>query len=402
MRYLKTSTVAVFALLTTLSVGRPDSVHAQQSGVHGQVRPRMEVRDLGGDEDAVAFTSMRVRADFLAALERGVSVFVQLQDVRIWGEETSTLGDFNADNLDLHQGYLRVAFGDDQRLTATVGRQETNLGGQRLVGAVGWTPQARSFDGLRLSSERDWGSLDFLAYQLREGDFGDVPSAALLGVYGVMDVDDRTQLDLYVLYNGVSLPVDTDQATLGARMYGSLARFTYRGEVSLQRGERAGDDVSAFMLGGRVGTDFDEGRGAIAVWYDYLSGDNAPDDGEVRVFDTLFATNHKFYGFADLFLNIPVHTGGLGLQDAAIKSSYAFGEATRVAADIHHFTLAQDGGFPSSTLGQEVDLTLTYRYSANLGVTAGHSLVFADDALLALGRAAGTVHFGYIMLNATF
>ncbi len=31
--------------------------------------------------------------------------------------------------------------------------------------------------------------------------------------------------------------------------------------------------------------------------------------------ETLFATNHKFYGFADLFLNIPRDTAGRGLRD---------------------------------------------------------------------------------------
>jgi len=47
-------------------------------------------------------------------------------------------------------------------------------------------------------------------------------------------------------------------------------------------------------------------------------------------------------------------------------------------------------------------VTFNYRYTGNLGITAGHSIIFADDALMDLGRAAGTVHFGYIMLDATF
>lgn len=47
-------------------------------------------------------------------------------------------------------------------------------------------------------------------------------------------------------------------------------------------------------------------------------------------------------------------------------------------------------------------MTFNYRYTGNLGITAGHSIIFADDALMDLGRAAGTVHFGYIMLDATF
>ncbi len=400
MKTLRASLATVLASIALSSL--PGVAGAQEVGVHGQVRPRTEFRDLGGNSQSTAFTSMRVRTDFLAQLERGVTVFVQLQDVRLWGEETNTLGDFNADNLDLHQGYLKVALGERQLLSATVGRQETNLGGQRLVGAVGWAQQGRSFDGLRISSDREWGSLDFLAYKLREGDLEDVSESNLLGAYAVLDVDDRNRLDLYILHNGVSQQIGTDQSTVGARLHGSVVRFTYRGEVSVQRGERLGDDVSAYMLGARVGRDFAGGRGALTLWYDYLSGDDAPDDGTTRVFDTLFATNHKFYGFADLFLNIPVDTGGLGLRDAALKGSYDLGSETRLAADVHHFSLAKSGSLPSSALGQEIDLTVTYRYTSNLSLQAGQSIVFADDALINLGRAEGTLHFGYVMLNATF
>ena len=388
--------------LLSLCTVAPSPAGAQDLLFHGQVRPRFEVRDLGGGSDATALTNMRVRADLLARLDRGVRVFIQLQDVRVWGEETSTLADFSADQLDLHQGYVAIAFGEGERVSATVGRQETNLGGQRLVGAVGWTPQGRSFDGVRLRTGSDRGSLDVLAYKLREGDLQGVEDAELVGAYAVLEADGRNDVDLYVLHNRNSLGPDTRQTTVGTRVHGALDRFTYRGEVSIQRGQRAGEDVAAFMWGARVGTAFRNGRSAVAIWYDYLSGDDDPEDGEVRVFDTLFGTNHKFYGFADLFLNIPLHTGGLGLQDAALKTRFDLNDAVRLNADLHHFSLAQRGAFGSSSLGQELDLTLDYRYTDRVGFTAGHSVVFADDALVDLGRALGTVHFAYVMLNARF
>lgn len=74
------------------------------------------------------------------------------------------------------------------------------------------------------------------------------------------------------------------------------------------------------MLGARLGFDVGTG-GSLTLWYDLLSGDADPNDGDTKVFDTMFATNHKFYGFADMFLNISVHTGGQGLQDLAVKGS---------------------------------------------------------------------------------
>ncbi|MDH3224317.1 MAG: alginate export family protein [Gemmatimonadota bacterium] len=373
---------------------------AQKVDVQGQVRPRMEARDRGGGDDAVAFTTMRVRAAVDATLEARISVFLQLQDVRAWGEETSTIGDFTADQLDLHQGYVKVGFGTV--VSAQVGRQETVFGGQRLVGAVDWTPQGRSFDGVRLTVTPGWGRLDFIAYKLGESSVAAVPEADLVGAYGVVDLGRRNALDLYVLYDREAGLQSTDRVTYGSRLTGDLKGWSYRGEFSLQDGDRRGSSVSAYMMGARVGTSFAGGRATVTLWFDLLSGDSDGGDGQTKVFDTLFATNHKFYGFADLFLDIPQHTGGLGLRDKAVKTGYRLTDALQVALDLHQFDLAEQGGFSTSSLGQELDLTLKYAHSSNLEFTAGHSLVWSTDPLRALGRTSGNLHFGYIMLDAFF
>ena len=64
-------------------MGLPQGAVAQDVIFGGQVRPRFESKDLGGDATARSFTSMRVRADLKAKLEGRVGVFVQIQDVRI-------------------------------------------------------------------------------------------------------------------------------------------------------------------------------------------------------------------------------------------------------------------------------------------------------------------------------
>ena len=89
--------------------------------------------------------------------------------------------------------------------------------------------------------------------------------------------------------------------------------------IDRQTGERTGQDVSAFLLGARAGRGFADGRAGVTLWLDYLSG-TEPGSDEVGVFETLFATNHKFYGFMDRFLAIPAHTRGGGLVDLAIKN----------------------------------------------------------------------------------
>ena len=157
----------ITVLSALLVAGASLPLHAQEVTLGGQVRPRFEYREPAGDGDDGA-TSMRVRVNLSALLERNVRVFIQLQDVRFFGEETNTLGDFSADNLDLHQGYLELNHSGDAGFALRVGRQEVNFGGQRLVGVVGWTQQARSFDGAR--GWYDWakGSVHFFGFKTGE------------------------------------------------------------------------------------------------------------------------------------------------------------------------------------------------------------------------------------------
>jgi hypothetical protein len=237
---------------------------AQEVTFGAQVRPRAEYRNpgsgSGGGEDD-AFTSMRVRAYLNADLKQNVRVFVQVQDVRVWGEESNTLGDFDADNFDLHQGFLELSRADND-LMARVGRQEMNLGGQRLVGAVDWTQQGRSFDGIRARAGDPWGGVTVFGYQLGDATSPGMDEALFLGAHGEIKNVAGGTLGLYALYDHADVTLaNTNQGTVGARLAGMASGILYRGEVYFQTGDRGGADVEAFMVGARVGTGFAGGRG---------------------------------------------------------------------------------------------------------------------------------------------
>jgi len=382
---------------------------AQDIKVGGQLRPRGEFRDpfSGGAGDSDAFVSMRARANITALLEKNITIFLQVQDVRLWGEETNTLTDFNANNFDLHQGYIDIK-SNDKNLFGRVGRQEVNWGGQRLVGAVGWTQQGRSFDGVMLGGSGGFGKVNIFAAQLGNAVASGIDrDSELLAGYGTIDVAENQAVDLYVVFNRADNPAgtantDTEQTTFGARWVGVGNGFVYRAEGSFQTGQRGGTDVSAYMFGGRVGYGFLDGDARLTLWYDYLSGDDDADDGELKVFDTLFATNHKFYGFADLFLNIPAHTAGQGLQDLALKFAVVPADDWRLGVDAHSFRLAKTGGFESGHLGEEVDLVATWTYSPNLTIQGGAAFVIQDDTWADIGRLSENMTWLYLMMDAKF
>ena len=373
---------------------------AKEVSFGGQIRPRAEFRDpVGTGYDM--FTSMRVRAQMVAKLDRNVDAFVQIQDVRLWGEEGNTLGDFRADNFDLHQGYVTLSNIRESNVSIRVGRQAIAFGGQRLIGAVEWTQQGRVFDGVRATMKSERVTFNAIGIRLADATASLVhgANAYLSGVYATFNAAEGQSVDAYGLYNRVSGGV-TDQYTLGLRWVGKSGAISYRAEGAFQTGTRAGSDVSAFMFGVRGGTQV--GKGQITLWYDYLSGDDTPGDRKTKVFDTLFATNHKFYGFADVFLNIPVHTGGLGLQDAAVKIGIPLNDAVKLGVDGHLFMLTKKGAASSKRLGEEIDVTLTCKYSGQVTFVSGFSFVSAKQALADIGRLNDDMKFGYVMMNVAF
>lgn len=399
MRIDESEAIGLLAVLVLTSF-TTFALSAQEPALHGQVRIRYEYRDpSGGGPDA--FTSMRVRLGLDVEIEEGLSIFIQAQDVRIWGEESHPLFDYRADNLDLHQGYLKFRGEGTSWLTTTVGRMETNFGGQRLVGAIGWKQQGQSFDGVRFDAEAGGTRWALIAYTLHdETAVGVTEDEELYGVYGTLLSVGPGSLDLYWLYDRLRGGATSDEHVIGAR-YVFSGEFSGRLEVSLETGTRADVDVSAFMLGARVGKDFGGGEFSATLWYDYLTGDD-PATPEVEVFNTFFGTNHKFYGFADLFLNIPAHTAGAGLQDLALKLSWKPSAGVDVGIDLHSFHAAEQGTLTGTHFGEELDVTLRRQYSAHLSATVGFSYVIQDDLLAEIGRLDQDLTWFYVMLNATF
>lgn len=370
--------------------------------VGGQVRPRYEARDAGVGQYDMA-TTMRVRTHVAAQLHPKSRVYIEFQDVRTWGEEQNTLTDYQADHFDLHQGYFEIENIGHSTLSMRVGRQAIALGGQRLVGAVEWTQQGRAFDGLRLTANLNGGRVDLIGLKLAEASLSQVAhDAYLFGVYQQITKPRYLDVDLYALYNREASYNRTNQFTLGSRLAGKFQMWDYRVEGAYQFGKRTGLDVGAFMLAGRLGVGFGNGRGMVALWYDYLSGDSDLADTKTKVFDTLFATNHKFYGYADLFLNIPVHTAQRGLQDVALKMMFKPTTHTSLGIDIHAFWVARRAGIASGTLGQEIDVTLGYHYSSEISFVGGYSYVFAGDGMRQIGALTKDAGFGYVMTTVDF
>lgn len=131
-----------------------------QFSLVGQLRTRTEVRNgLGnlvpeGSKSAV-FTSQRTRFTFNYKWDR-VTFGASIQDVRVWGQDASSISNADGNRLMMHEGWADLTLANKadttikfkmfDLLSLKLGRQELIYDDSRLIGNLDWLQQARRHD----------------------------------------------------------------------------------------------------------------------------------------------------------------------------------------------------------------------------------------------------------------
>jgi hypothetical protein len=405
---LKHARAALFGVACALLFSVPGSLLAQEEQKYpefrfeGQFRLRSEAdgRTAGVNPDFA--TLSRVRLGVRATLLDWMSVFAQLQDARAWGSETNTLLDASAEFFDLHQGY--VDLGSTDAFTARLGRQKMYVADERLVGAVEWVNTARPFDGARGFGEAGEFSWNVWVMNVVERDSllptglhpqanqGLADDGWLIGGFASRKFGDVNSEFTFVFDRKAATP---ESYTANLRFHGRSGIVLYEAAGGYQ----FGPDRSAFFASGKAGVSF--GKGMIAAQLDYLSGDSDPADADTKAFNTLYATNHKFYGYMDYFLFIPQQLDQAGLVDAMLRGSLNTSAKTTVRLDVHRFALAKERS-GQKTLGTELDLTGQWRIAPPVSLQLGFSVYVPEDlsTIMLPAFAAGddVTYWGYAQL----
>jgi hypothetical protein len=404
----------VLAAAVLLIAAVPAAAQQAVPRIGGEIRQRTEYdrRDPGQPTDF--YTLLRSRLGVAVEVGERAGLFVQLQDARTWGEESSTL-DGSAAAFDLHQGWmeLRGAW-SDVGLVFRAGRQEIALGNERLVGAVDWSNTGRSFDGARLIAappDRRWVGHLFLANAAERGRLRSpeppAPDHLFLGTWAATGPGELFLLhDRKASHRGVR---EVDRSTAGGRMVLGLPtlRLDLEGAYQFGRGRGIGgadvpvQTIAAWMAAFRLGTAPPPAPFAATAGLDWLSGDAEPDASRYGAFNTLYGTNHRYYGYMDLFLDPALRTADRGLVDALAGVRYQLTPRLRVHADLHQFWTAAGGRRP---LGMELDLVAPLTVAEVARLELGYSLFRAASGAESLGLAeAGRVlQWGYAQLRMGF
>jgi len=411
---------SLFILACALLFSVADVSAERSFEASAQVRHRFEAdaRDFAGDTNPLTFSLLRTRLGLAYAGDESVSAFVQLQDARTWGEEFSTLFDGSADRFDMHQGYILAKQLFFDPVTLKLGRMEVKYGSERLIGAVGWSNIGRAFDGaiVTVKSRRFVPDVFYFAEveSVQVGERGDL---SVFGMNADIITSDRYDIQVYGIGQR-NVPSDVlSRGTVGFYARGDHGAWGHEVEAAYQFGNLTPRDVygSAFAadsvevdIGAYMFTlnmwyraQSVSGRPAVSAGVELLSGSKADqaEDATFKSFDTLYATNHKFYGYMDYFLNIPVNTFGRGLVDIHGKADATFAKndarlAFHVLRSHEEFVLA--GGSTSKSFGSELDATYVHKYSQSLNFVLGASAFWAGE-IFKERRGEDTSWWVYVM-----
>ncbi|MBK9139334.1 MAG: alginate export family protein [Verrucomicrobia bacterium] len=436
--------------------------HANKWDVGGQFRVRYEAREhlaVAGVPGAIDFRAHGAPTHdndywlFRTKLHMGYSPLSWLR-VYVEGRDSFSEGDERVPNLesdraDLHQAY--VALGDTKQspLLAKVGRQELAYGDERLMSSFDWNNIARVFDAAKLRFEHEKFWVDGFAGRVvvpDDNNFNEPNNHDWFwGAYGgTKALVPKAETQLYFLGRNASaeaagpdpgalipLPTERDIYSVGTRVKslpGQLKGWDYGAEVVYQFGEfretNTGPELdqdawAAHVMGGYTFASAPASP-RVGLEYNFSSGDADPTDGRHQTLDNLFPTNHKFYGYMDLFSWQNIHNPRINLTLKPAKG-------LTLTVDYHLFWLAdtadyfyQANGNPrrggaagagydrnqghDNFVGSEIDVIVTYAPKPYLNLQAGYGHFFVGDYVeQSLGSPAfGSSDADWLYLQAAF
>ena len=350
--------------------------------------------------------------------------FGQSQDARAFFSNVPHPGSPYQDTWDIRQAYVQIGDAKNGPVALTVGRQEINLGDERLVGSSNWTNTARTFDAARLSLHHAGYRLEAFAASVVDQHDQELNHHTkgnnLHGLYGGLDsLLPGATIEPYFLWRLAPLSLSgatehggrgkLNEKTAGVRWTGKLpAGFDYNVEMAKQFGSFGLDGIDAWAGHWVAGKKF-----ASVKWqprwflgYNYASGDANPADGTRGTFDQLYPTAHGKYGLTD-------QVGWRNIHDPHIGLDLKPARKLTITGVFHDYWLAsaRDGLYNSSStlvarsadgsagrhVGEEIEVYGLYSVSKAISFGAGYGRLFTGEFLNRTTRGHD-YNYAYTML----
>lgn len=351
----------------------------------------------GKNAETTIFSRARIGLDYYY---QNLEMYFSAQDVRIWGETAST--QIKNQNFTVNEAWAKYQF--NPKATLKIGRQILSYDNERLVGALDWAMQGRSFDALKgiFSLGKNSKVEAVVTYNNDGDDTNDTPTNE---VYGIADSGEKTkslQLLHYqykdsnksrfsvIAMNNVLQNADGthyDMLTAGVNAGKYFESFGIFGSGYYQTGNNTAEQSKkAYQFS--LNADFIVSKQFnIVVGTEWLSGNNYDTAAtENRSFSPMYGTNHKFNGFMDYFY-VGNHFNTFGLNDYYIQTKMKFSPKSNLTGNIHAFItngkqgMDSNGKDLSKYLGTELDLVFQHKLNKQFGLFIGHSFMFASESM---------------------
>ncbi len=412
----------------------------------GELRDNEDFNTKAGDH--TLGIDQRARLTVRASAKDRVGVYLEVQDVRAWGGEASTVvgavpaaaGAAQAfeGSTGFHQAFVdyKAASFFDLR----IGRQELAYGEDRLIGNLDWGQVARSFDGVfarftyspqftvdvfgMMTKPPAWLQVQLTPATAPEGAtfgprfhnsgsyFTGVYARARFGkagvdVYGLGLLEDPSAGGL----GGVGFKQDNNRLTVGARAFVNISTLAMVGEGAYQAGKMTnGDAVSAGAVAFKATYTLSSVFGSPYIMGEFsaATGDGDGTDGKDNTFNQLFPTAHVHLGYMDYvaWQNVLAGRGTIGIRPWG----------THIWLDVHHFAawdprgiwyrasgaqfLQADPTRTNGNMGTEVDLSVTVPLFENISLAGNISAFVPGLEAKAKGQSVST--WGFLYVRAQF
>ena len=390
---------------------------AQQVDISAELRPRFEYKNgyktlLKVGEEAASFISQRTRLS-LNYQQDNLKVKVSLQNVRVWGDVSTLSANDNSNSF--HEAWAQFSVGSN--FDIKLGRHEIIYDDSRIFGNVGWAQQARSHDAIVAKIKISKNKKLDIGFALNNDSqsgikavYSNIAGYKMFQYAWYHSQKNNFGISILALNNGVEyVDVNTDikinySQTFGSRLTYKKNKLLFDAATYLQTGKVLTNSVSAsyFNINGnfKATTEFN-----IGIGFEYLSGKDTNDESsDIKSFNPIFGTNHKFNGWMDYFY-VGNHLNSVGLMDFNATITYTKDKFSakfvphlfKSAADIYAGSTKM-----KSNLGTELDFTIGYKIAKNILFSGGHSQMFGTSSLKQLKGGEHTKNNSWTWLMLTF
>ena len=399
-------------------------------------RPRMEIRDgafrpLASNEKVAALVSDRMRLNFNYSYKNLLTVKISPQVVSVWGQANMVQGAENVGNkFSLFESWAKIRISPSWY--TQVGRQVISLDDERFFGELDWAQGGRAHDAVSVHFNKNKFEVKgFIAYnQNYKTLYGNnlsnpsgydyntadaFPHKWMQTVWAKFPLGEKSKITVLVTNLGLQ------QAAVGSNNAPEYYSQTY-GANYFFAGDKVNAQVAAYFQGGKniagatteaytatanIGYKISN-QWSIGIGSDLISGNNVGvAQNRNTAFNPYFQTGHKFYGFMDYYYAGNTHRSA-GISDSYLKVNLKTKKNFSLGLVLHQFLTPNKvqgiTGSYDSNLGQEMDLTVSYKINNFVSLAGGYSFYLATPTVKFLkGVPNGMVYqqWAWIALNIT-